>query len=88
MDLAYYLQWGCTDGHDPYRCTSPPDNVDYDNVLVLDRGHALEFGLPAELLDNHASAFCPLCERSGELDNLWDSVKPLRHDTPIDNVHG
>ena len=51
--------------------------IDYDKVLVLDRGHVLEFGRPAELLANHSSAFYSLCERSGELDKLRSSVKPL-----------
>ena len=44
--------------------------IDYDKVLVLDRGHVLEFDRPAVLLANHASAFYSLCERSGELEDL------------------
>ena len=51
--------------------------IDYDKVLVLDRGHVLEFDRPAVLLANHASAFYSLCERSGELDKLQGSVKSL-----------
>ena len=44
--------------------------IDYDKVLVLDRGHVLEYGAPATLLSDNSSSFYALCERSGELDEL------------------
>jgi energy-coupling factor transporter ATP-binding protein EcfA2 len=51
--------------------------VDYDKVLVLDKGEVIEFGEPWELL-NHESgkgSFRAMCEMSGELEALEKEAK-------------
>ncbi|WFD02893.1 hypothetical protein MOBT1_001580 [Malassezia obtusa] len=44
--------------------------IDYDKVLVLDKGHVREFDSPANLLSNERSSFYQLCAQSGDLDVL------------------
>lgn len=44
--------------------------VDYDKVLVLDKGSLVEFGHPWELLRNENSQFHGMCASSGDLDIL------------------
>ncbi|CAM1507870.1 Fc.00g047180.m01.CDS01 [Cosmosporella sp. VM-42] len=54
--------------------------VDYDKVLVLDKGQVVEFAHPWELINEKEGMFRSMCEMSGELDVLikaarkkWDS---------------
>lgn len=44
--------------------------VDYDKVLVLDRGEVVEFGDPWDLLKEKEGVFRGMCEMSGDLDVL------------------
>ncbi|CCE65361.1 hypothetical protein TPHA_0K02310 [Tetrapisispora phaffii CBS 4417] len=44
--------------------------IDYDKILVLDAGQALEFDHPYVLLQNKSSIFYSMCMQSGELDIL------------------
>ncbi|KAJ1974317.1 Transporter of the ATP-binding cassette (ABC), partial [Dimargaris xerosporica] len=44
--------------------------IDYDRVMVLDRGHLVEFAKPLTLLHTPDSLFRAMCEKSGELDVL------------------
>ncbi|KAJ1970529.1 hypothetical protein H4R34_006034 [Dimargaris verticillata] len=44
--------------------------IDYDRVMVLDRGHLVEFQKPLTLLRTPDSLFRAMCEKSGELDVL------------------
>ncbi|WFD33890.1 hypothetical protein MCUN1_000716 [Malassezia cuniculi] len=53
--------------------------IDYDKILVLDRGHVLEFDSPARLLHDKTSSFYSLCERSGELDDLIAAANAHAH---------
>ena len=46
--------------------------VDYDKVLVLEKGEVAEFGPPWELLKNEDGMFRAMCEKSGDLDVLLD----------------
>ena len=46
--------------------------VDYDKVLVLEKGEVAEFGQPWELLKNEEGIFRGMCEKSGDLDVLLD----------------
>lgn len=41
--------------------------VDYDKVLVLDKGEVVEFGHPHELLKKEDGTFRSMCETSGEI---------------------
>lgn len=50
--------------------------VDYDKVLVLDKGVVVEYGHPYELLKNgEGSTFYGMCESSGELEILKKAAK-------------
>ena len=40
--------------------------MDYDVILVVDKGSAAEFGTPAELLSNENSLFSQLVESTGK----------------------
>ncbi|OXG63652.1 ATP-binding cassette transporter [Cryptococcus neoformans CHC193] len=46
--------------------------IDFDKVLVMDRGNIAEFASPADLLRNHKSRFYSLCKATGrtEFKNL------------------
>lgn len=51
--------------------------VDYDKVLVLDKGHVVEFGHPHELLkkEGEGAVFRGMCETSGDLESLQKAAK-------------
>jgi ABC-type multidrug transport system fused ATPase/permease subunit len=58
--------------------------VDYDKVLVLDRGEVMEYGPPWELLDKEEGMFKSMCETSGEMELLREMAKSAKasHDRP------
>ncbi|KAI8891931.1 hypothetical protein BC833DRAFT_533522, partial [Globomyces pollinis-pini] len=39
--------------------------IDYDKIIVLEKGELAEFGTPQELLDNPDSLFYSLAKESG-----------------------
>jgi len=49
--------------------------VDYDKVLVLDKGEVIEYAHPWELLSNEQSMFYSMCEMSGDLNILIKAAK-------------
>ncbi|ORX64471.1 P-loop containing nucleoside triphosphate hydrolase protein, partial [Linderina pennispora] len=49
--------------------------IDYDRVLVLDKGKVAEFDTPANLLNRQGSIFRSMCEKSGEFEYLADAAK-------------
>ncbi|KAI9149560.1 ABC transporter 7 [Paramyrothecium foliicola] len=49
--------------------------VDYDKVLVLDKGQKLEYGHPWELINQEKGTFRSMCDSSGELDTLMKAAK-------------
>ena len=49
--------------------------VDYDKVLVLDKGKLIEYDSPWELLSREESIFHGMCEMSGDLDTLTEEAK-------------
>ncbi|KAF5021218.1 hypothetical protein F66182_6737 [Fusarium sp. NRRL 66182] len=49
--------------------------VDYDKVLVLDKGQVVEYAHPWELINNKEGTFRSMCEMSGELDVLLKAAK-------------
>lgn len=49
--------------------------VDYDKVLVLDKGQVAEYAHPWELINDEEGTFRSMCESSGELDNLMRLAK-------------
>jgi ABC-type multidrug transport system fused ATPase/permease subunit len=49
--------------------------IDYDKVLVLDKGSVIEFGDPYDLVRKEGGDFRSMCETSGELDALIATAK-------------
>lgn len=51
--------------------------VDYDKVLVLDKGEVVEYGHPWELLrkERKEAVFRGMCEMSGDLEGLKSTAK-------------
>ncbi|KAI7829941.1 P-loop containing nucleoside triphosphate hydrolase protein [Kickxella alabastrina] len=46
--------------------------IDYDRVLVLDKGRIAEFDTPCGLLQREAGLFRAMCEKSGEFERLYE----------------
>ncbi|KAL6704575.1 Transporter of the ATP-binding cassette (ABC) [Coniothyrium glycines] len=49
--------------------------IDYDKVLVLDKGEVIEFGDPYDLLRKEGGSFRGMCETSGELESLIKTAR-------------
>ena len=50
--------------------------IDYDKVLVLDKGRVIEYGSPLELIEKSSvGVFRSMCEESGEFDELFEMAK-------------
>ena len=50
--------------------------IDYDKVLVLDKGQVKEFGSPYELIEHsQVGQFRSMCEETGEFDELYEMAK-------------
>jgi len=49
--------------------------IDYDKVLVLDKGEIVEFGDPFDLISKADGVFHGMCEMSGDLDVLEREAK-------------
>ena len=48
--------------------------IDYDKVLVLDKGKIIEYDAPWELISREGSSFRGMCEMSGDLDALTEGA--------------
>lgn len=48
--------------------------IDYDKVLVLDKGKLVEYGAPWELIKQDGGIFQGMCEMSGDLDTLMEEA--------------
>ena len=46
--------------------------IDYDKVLVLDKGKVLEFGSPIDLMRQEGSTFNSMCQETGEYEDLLE----------------
>lgn len=53
--------------------------IDYDKVLVLDKGEVVEYGDPFDLVNKEGGIFAGMCEMSGDLDVL-SRVAKKAHD--------
>lgn len=49
--------------------------IDYDKVLVLDKGRLAEYNSPWELISNESGLFRSMCEMSGDLEGLMEGAK-------------
>ncbi|KAJ2161125.1 hypothetical protein GGF46_001714 [Coemansia sp. RSA 552] len=55
--------------------------IDYDRVLVLDKGRVAEFNTPWNLLQNAGGIFHGMCEKSGEYAHLEAAANGLKQQT-------
>ncbi|KAH6611446.1 atp-dependent bile acid permease [Trichoderma cornu-damae] len=60
--------------------------VDYDKVLVLDKGEVVEFDHPWELINRKDGTFRSMCETSGDVDVLFKAAKKKWDDGQLVNV--
>nr|POE65317.1 atp-dependent bile acid permease [Quercus suber] len=49
--------------------------IDYDKVLVLDRGEVIEYGNPFDLINTDKGIFRGMCEMSGDIETLQRLAK-------------
>lgn len=49
--------------------------IDYDKVLVLDKGTVIEYGDPYDLVRKEGGSFQAMCETTGELTALIETAK-------------
>lgn len=49
--------------------------IDYDKVLVLDKGKLIEYDAPWDLIEREGSSFRGMCEMSGDLETLAEGAK-------------
>ena len=49
--------------------------VDYDKVLVLDKGKVVEYDAPWDLIEREGGVFRGMCEMSGDLEALLEGAK-------------
>ena len=49
--------------------------IDYDKILVLDKGEVTEYGDPWQLIQKEDGMFRSMCEQSGQFDGLLDLAK-------------
>jgi ABC-type multidrug transport system fused ATPase/permease subunit len=54
--------------------------VDYDKVLVLDRGRVVEFGEPWDLMEREGGMFAGMCQESGDAGALRDIAKRAKEE--------
>ena len=49
--------------------------IDYDKVLVLEKGEVVEFGDPWDLVQREDGIFRGMCRMTGDLDKLVEGAK-------------
>ncbi|RMZ80548.1 hypothetical protein DV737_g2910, partial [Chaetothyriales sp. CBS 132003] len=54
--------------------------IDYDMILVLDRGELVEYAAPWALIRKEKGAFRSMCETSGQFDTLFELAKKAWED--------
>ncbi|KAF2106775.1 hypothetical protein BDV96DRAFT_693888 [Lophiotrema nucula] len=62
--------------------------IDYDKVLLLDKGEVVEFGDPWDLIRADGGSFRSMCEMSGDMDHLLKEAEKAytaRHSSPAQN---
>lgn len=60
--------------------------IDYDKVLVLDKGKLVEYGAPWELISQDGGIFQGMCEMSGDLDTLTDEANKAKQKKQLIDV--
>jgi ABC-type multidrug transport system fused ATPase/permease subunit len=54
--------------------------IDYDRVLVLDKGEVVEYADPWELIQKEDGHFRSMCETSGDFDSLYELARKAWQD--------
>lgn len=54
--------------------------IDYDKVLVLEKGEVVEFDDPWQLIKKEDGSFRGMCETSGDFDTLFELARKSWHD--------
>ena len=60
--------------------------IDYDKVLVLDKGEVVEYDAPWELISRENGIFRGMCEMSGHVDALIEGAKKARDQKKLIDV--
>lgn len=60
--------------------------IDYDKVLVLDKGKLVEYGAPWDLIAQDGGIFQGMCEMSGDLDILTEEAMKARNKRKLIDV--
>lgn len=53
--------------------------MDYDRILVLEKGELVEYGSPLELIGNESGLFHSMCQETGEMRELVDIAESKRY---------
>lgn len=62
--------------------------IDYDKVLVLDRGRVVEFDHPWNLITREGSVFRGMCESSGHMEGLLEGAEKAWRSRSSSQDHG
>lgn len=54
--------------------------VDYDKILVLDKGEVVEFDDPWDLINKEGGFFRAMCDSSGDFDSLFELARKAWHE--------
>ena len=60
--------------------------IDYDKVLVLDKGKLIEYDSPWELINREEGIFRGMCEMSGDLDSLIEAARTAKEKRTLIDV--
>lgn len=60
--------------------------IDYDKVLVLEKGRLAEFNSPWELISNEGGIFRNMCEMSGDLEGLMEGAKKVANQKKLIDI--
>ncbi|KAL6712798.1 Transporter of the ATP-binding cassette (ABC) [Lecanora helva] len=60
--------------------------IDYDKVLVLDKGTMIEYDSPWKLISTEGSIFRGMCEMSGDLDMLVEGARNANEEAKLVDV--
>jgi len=54
--------------------------IDYDKILVLDKGEVVEFDSPAVLIEREGGIFAEMCRQSADWEELRELAKKSKRD--------
>lgn len=60
--------------------------IDYDKVLVLDKGEVVEYDSPSTLISREGGAFRGMCEMSGHMETLIEGAKKAQSQKKLIDV--